>query len=184
MIFVIGINKTGLSSINNALGTLGYDGYQWASPQVAYGILHKTIRADYLVDHPIMFDYMSFDYEFPNSKFIVTHRRDNDAWIASSKWQRQMMKGRRIKGHDSGLYELRMWGTHDFDVPTLLEVKEKHYQRIDEYFKDRPQDVLHMNIIEDGEGWEKLCPFLGKDIPTVPFPHKNKSTSDFKDIEL
>ena len=29
-----------------------------------------------------------------------------------------------------------------------------------------------MNIC-DGDGWEVLCPFLGKDIPNVPFPKLN-----------
>ena len=29
-----------------------------------------------------------------------------------------------------------------------------------------------MNICE-GDGWEMLCPFLGTDIPDVPFPKLN-----------
>ena len=40
-----------------------------------------------------------------------------------------------------------------------------------EYFKNRPQDFLNLDII-GGEGWEKLCEFLGKPIPDVPFPRK------------
>jgi hypothetical protein len=29
-----------------------------------------------------------------------------------------------------------------------------------------------MNTIE-GDGWEKLCNFLDKPIPQIPYPHKN-----------
>jgi hypothetical protein len=32
--------------------------------------------------------------------------------------------------------------------------------------------TLVMNIIE-GDGWEKLCPFLNKEIPSVDFPNKD-----------
>jgi hypothetical protein len=41
---------------------------------------------------------------------------------------------------------------------------------VQEYFKDRPADLLVMNICA-GEGWEKLCPFLNRDaIPSRDFP--------------
>jgi hypothetical protein len=52
--------------------------------------------------------------------------------------------------------------------------KENKYGEIKEYFKDRPDDLLVMNICA-GEGWEILCPFLDCGIPKIPFPHKNKS---------
>ena len=32
-----------------------------------------------------------------------------------------------------------------------------------------------------GDGWEKLCPFLGVDIPKISFPHANKSSEREKD---
>ena len=55
-----------------------------------------------------------------------------------------------------------------------LAFKENKCNDIKEYFKDRPGDLLVMNICE-GEGWEKLCPFLGVPIPNEPFPNVNKS---------
>jgi hypothetical protein len=45
---------------------------------------------------------------------------------------------------------------------------------VKEYFRDRPDDLLVMNICA-GEGWEKLCPFLGLAIPKVKFPHEFKT---------
>ena len=32
-----------------------------------------------------------------------------------------------------------------------------------------------MNITQ-GDGWDKLCPYLNKDIPDTAFPHSNKGS--------
>jgi hypothetical protein len=37
------------------------------------------------------------------------------------------------------------------------------------------ENILHMNICDDGDGWEKLCKFLNKEIPNIDFPHKNRN---------
>jgi len=49
-------------------------------------------------------------------------------------------------------------------------VYDLHIKNVLEYFKDRPEDLLVMNIL-DGDGWGKLCPFLDKPLPDTPFPH-------------
>ena len=51
----------------------------------------------------------------------------------------------------------------------------KMLQEIQGYFKERPQDLLTLDICA-GEGWKKLCPFLGVPIPKEDFPHKNKGS--------
>jgi len=42
------------------------------------------------------------------------------------------------------------------------------------YFKGRPKDLLVIDI-PAGDGWEKLCPFLGVPIPNQSFPKKNQT---------
>jgi hypothetical protein len=44
-----------------------------------------------------------------------------------------------------------------------------------EYFRDRPDDLLVMDV-EKGDNWKELCGFLGIDIPDAPFPWKNRRT--------
>ena len=56
---------------------------------------------------------------------------------------------------------------------------KNHNREVNEYFKDRPDDLLVMDVTA-GDGWEKLCPFLGVDIPDIDFPPANKA----KDPEL
>ena len=50
---------------------------------------------------------------------------------------------------------------------------------IKEYFRDRTDNLLVMNICA-GEGWETLCPFLNKHTPNVQFPKLNVWASDME----
>ena len=36
----------------------------------------------------------------------------------------------------------------------------------------RPENLL---VFQVGEGWERLCEFLGHDVPDVEFPHENRA---------
>ena len=36
-----------------------------------------------------------------------------------------------------------------------------------------PHDRLLVMDIIAGDGWDKLCPFLGKPVPEAAFPHRN-----------
>jgi hypothetical protein len=74
---------------------------------------------------------------------------------------------RWIYGEDAGCPE----GNEDI----YLERYERHNREVLEYFKDRPGDLLVFDIPKD-VGWEKICNFLGHDIPNEPFPHANKAS--------
>jgi hypothetical protein len=52
----------------------------------------------------------------------------------------------------------------------MAYVYDLHIKNVIEYFKDRPEDLLILNIFE-GDGWDKLCDFLSIPVPDVPFPH-------------
>ncbi len=56
---------------------------------------------------------------------------------------------------------------------------EQHNKEVIDYFKDRPNDLLVLDLAK-GDGWEKLCSFLGADIPNVPFPHAHKASDGKK----
>jgi len=65
-----------------------------------------------------------------------------------------------------------LYGTDVFDEQRFAAGYQKFVTAVFEYFKGRPKDLLVMNV-SAGDGWEKLCPFLGKPIPGVPFPKAN-----------
>jgi hypothetical protein len=61
------------------------------------------------------------------------------------------------------------------DKETMVRKFKEHDEEVKNYV---PAERLLW--FETGvDGWEKLCAFLGKDVPDIPWPHVNK-TEDFK----
>jgi len=56
------------------------------------------------------------------------------------------------------------------DELRLRYAYETHERNVREYFANRPKDLLIMDIVR-GDGWDKLCEFLGRGLPKAPFPH-------------
>ena len=44
------------------------------------------------------------------------------------------------------------------------------------YFQKAPKGQLLVYNVK--ESWEPLCKFLGKEVPNIPFPHKNVDGKD------
>jgi hypothetical protein len=44
-----------------------------------------------------------------------------------------------------------------------------------DHFRDRPEDLLILDICGGEEGWKELCSFLDAPLPHVPFPKSNVS---------
>jgi hypothetical protein len=51
---------------------------------------------------------------------------------------------------------------------------DAHNTAVREHFSACPDRLLVMNIA-DGDGWERLCSFLGMSVRRTPFPNKNSS---------
>ena len=164
-VFCIGHPKTGTSSLYKALKILGYrtvrlfDGIiLYKGEKERYIPKIKKSKYDAYVDYPMGKGnlYQEIDKAIPNSKFILTIR-DKKSLEKSYKnfYKNAPFSDRLLK---------------DLEIK-ISNVNERNKQ-ITEYFKDRPSQLLIMNIIE-GDGWEKLCDFLNKPIPNKCFPHKN-----------
>ena len=67
-----------------------------------------------------------------------------------------------------------VFGTQEFNSEAWIVGYRRHTEHVPKYFADRPGDLLIMEI-PSGDGWKKLCPFLGKPIPPAPFPQLNKA---------
>lgn len=176
-VFGIGLNKTGTISLHEALTTLGYSSLHWGGPEVRIRIEAARDAGRPLVsDFP---DYDAFsdiwrlsenfellDHQYPGSRFVLTTRPLDD-WLTS---RRRHVERNRVR-RDAGTY------TGDFldiDVETWREEYLVHHERVTAYFAER-SDLLVMDITA-GDGYEVLCPFLGRAVCGEPFPSRHRAT--------
>lgn len=123
---------------------------------------------DAATDLPVARFFRQLDVAFPGSKFILTVR-DEDSWLEScrnffSPGAHRIFKWQQLH------YEV--YGANEFDESGFRGAMRKHVEDVRNYFMDRQDDFIELNIV-GGEGWEKLCHFLGKDIPNEAFPKRH-----------
>ena len=174
-VFCIGFQKTGTTSMERALQQLDY--------RVAglFGLLTpiEELRRTYLdialktaAEHDAVQDtpwplvYRQLDEAFPGSRFIL-NVRDTDSWYKS------------IASHFNDTPGPLQQLTYGDDAPAPVghearykQVYEAHNADVLEYFKNRPNDLLVMDL-QAGHGWPELCGFLGVPVPETPFYHAN-----------
>lgn len=178
-VFCVGFQKTGTTSMGAALEILGYrvTGGNWArDPEVARVALQRALETaplyDAFQDNPWPLLYQEMDKAFPGSKFIMTIRPP-EQWIKSA-----------VKGFGAGTSPVREWiygegkGSPVGNEQTWLARYERHNREVLAYFAGRQDDFMVMDLAA-GDGWEKLCRFLGQPVPDVPFPHANPARKKF-----
>jgi 3'-phosphoadenosine 5'-phosphosulfate (PAPS) 3'-phosphatase len=185
-IFGIGLSKTGTTSLANALQILGYKTRDnigvtnYVAGDLSSIDLDLVGAFDALTDTPIPSFYRELDKRFPGSKFILTVRA-RDEWLTSCKKQfTQRFADVQTEAHKHLFVDL--YGTDVFDEGRFASGYERFLSGVLEYFKDRAQDLLIIDVAS-GEGWEKLCPFLGHAIPDLPFPKANVTQITWIKIE-
>lgn len=169
-IFCIGYNKTGTTSLGQALRMLGYrhasfnkrvwrDYYRNGKIDK---ILSYTAKFESFDDLPWLMPDMIpvLDEKFPGSKFIYLHREE-EAWKRSYDQWRQKLFG---------------------EIPDLdVEVAKyrEHHEFVSGYFEGRSANEFIQLDIKDPQGFAKLSDFLGKEHIQADFPHQN-STSNLR----
>lgn len=167
-IFGIGMAKTGTTSLNDAFAILGIASIGCPAD------IASIRRFDAATDGIVADEFEELDRVFPGSKFIYTVR-DVEGWLDSYTRYR----GRKLpasKAHTDKVE--RLYGTTGTDRSSLREAYERHDRHVREYFRDRPDDLLIMNICGGGADWPSLCGFLGRPVPEVPFPASNERFTD------
>lgn len=161
-IFGIGLSRTGTTSLTQALTVLGLRARHY------FFDLDAIEQLDAATDTPIARAYKQLDRAYPGSRFVLTVR-DMDDWIASC---RNFFDSPPEPGSDEEQLALDIYGCIGFDEQKFRARYVAHLEGVQEYFANRPSDLLIMNIC-NGDGYELLCPFIGRPIPSEPFPHYN-----------
>ncbi len=176
-IFGIGMGRTGCSSLREALQELGYIVLQVNKTPLIPELIEIIKEYDGALDSPIAYQYKELDKLFPNSKFILT-TRTLESWLKSIEYF-LTITGVLPRPAKNQIVMKSLWGDVKFNKETFTNGWKKHHKEVKEYFKYR--ELLVMNLPK-GDGWKKLCYFLGKEIPNKPFPHEYSTESIKKSL--
>lgn len=200
-IFGIGLIKTGTTTFGQAMMKLGFNHCEgWhglvnklAAPYIS-GELEPLFdlisKHDSFEDFPFCAPGMLsiLDQKYPDAKFILTVREETSWFRSLSKYfnppsyrPRNLLE---ISRNGSQLPLGRFYGLINFMLATfgtldiennrdhLIKVFNDYNQNVIEYFKNKPDKLLVVNW-PGGDKWERLCQFLNKPVPSMPFPHAN-----------
>lgn len=183
-IFGIGFHKTGTSSLGRALQILGYKNCHGAG-HIRNFIGHDNMmrklkkgdlddiwivadQFDSFQDNPWQIIFQCADKKYSNSKFILTVR-DPDSWYKSV-----------VNHFKNTETDFRKWvygeenGSPVGNKMEYIRRYEKHNEDAVNYFQNRKDDLLVMDLEKCINPWESICEFLNQPLPQVPFPYVNK----------
>ncbi len=171
-VFGIGFHKTGTKTLAKALTLLGYrvTGPNGVNDQnIRHNLMPMVLELaeqyDAFQDNPWPLVYQQMSQLYPESKFILT-LRETDSWIKSvcnhfgsnKTPMRELIYG---VGYPLG------------NESHYCSVYEKHNQEVLQFFEKQHDRLLIVNF-SNGDGWDKICTFLQKPLPSFAFPHENK----------
>ena len=135
-------------------------------------VLKEAEKYETFEDWPWFSIYRELDQRFPNSKFILTLRKDTAAYVASLKGHHER-EGIRRKDFVKPYWWDEVFGVEpaDWDYEKSALRYEKHNQEVLEFFGSRINKDLLVVCWENGDGWAKLSNFLHKKAPDECFPH-------------
>lgn len=162
-IFVIGFNKTGTTSIFTLFEEL-----KIKSVHTEYSFLNIIHDYDAFTDgyHD---NFKEYYYECPDSLFILNTR-------PISKW----LISRYKHAINHNFEECWCWPVSEQKTNEWITDRERHYQKVLNFFLDKPKQLLIVNI--EKENWENAVatfiqkPYLNKKI------HENKIEQETIDI--
>jgi hypothetical protein len=160
-VFIIGLPRTGTTSVCHALLELGV-----ATAHTAY-TQHCFATASAIADTPIFNDYQALDRHYPNAKFIYL-ARELDVWLASIR-QLLLRMHTNLTRPDGGFnIHIKRCYLNTFQQLTIANINDDnyltdcyktHFNNAHGYFSDRPQDFLSIDIAKP-QSYQRLCEFL------------------------
>jgi len=200
-IFCIGQNKTGTTSLYAAFKDLGLvvadqekaealmDFYAAGEfdPIIKY-CRYSQVFQDFPFSYPETFKIV--DQAFPGSKFILSVRDNPEQWyqsytrfLAKVAGNGKLPDVNDLKNHKyiwkgwfwKSVHELFKTPENDiFNKDALIKHYIKYNNDVIEYFKNRPDDLIIINLSEKGD-YKRLMDFLNISSPYNSFPWINKT---------
>ena len=160
-IFIIGLPRTGTTSVCAAMLTLGFRVAHTAYTDRAFN------EAQVIADTPIFYDYQKLDQAYPKAKFIYLER-SLEKWLPSIQQLLARMHVNLIRD-DGGFnpiikrcyqetfspYSIENINSFEF----LTQCYQQHKSQAQAHFKNRASDFLSIDISAN-DSYTKLTQFL------------------------
>lgn len=197
-IFVIGLNKTGTTSVHRALRR---EGIKLGDQLVGERLLSAYMKSDFapilrycksaraFQDVPFSFpDTYRHLYEaFSDAKFILTIRDSGEQWVDShvNFVVKRLGKVPTLEDMKEATYCWKGWmydvhrtvygeGVRFDDRQVKMECYHRHKRDVQEFFRDKPDRLLVLNLAQD-RAFASFCEFLGIRSAHADFPWANKT---------
>ncbi|MEE9438768.1 MAG: sulfotransferase [Saprospiraceae bacterium] len=202
-VFCIGFPKTGTTTLEYVLKSLGYRmGSQAHGESLVESWDNRNFdpikklcdTADAFQDVPfgLPYTFQYLDSSYPDSKFILSIRNNPDQWYRSvvnfhSKlWSADKTRPPSLSELKKVNYNGLGWAynsmkaiynTTDNDIynrERLIYVYLRHIDNVKEYFTRIPDRLIIINVSID-EDYQRMICFLNRKSLLTRFPHKNKT---------
>ena len=201
--FCVGCNKTGTTSLAKAFREFNFivgnqsesellfdDYFTEKNESIINYCKYAEVFQDVPFSLPLAYEYL--DKAYPNSKFILTIRDNPDQWYNSlvnfhskiycsgnSKPTWSMIKrSNYVRKYWSFEIHKKMFNLSEQDDPydykKLTNVYTKHLKLVKKYFKDRPDDLLIINL-KNKKSFGQFKKFLRIKSEINQFPWENKT---------
>lgn len=197
-VFVIGLNKTGTTSIEIALKELGFimgdqgkatvqmrkvknNDFSWIEE------LTRSAEAFQDIPYSLPSVYKELYIRYPNAKYILSVRDSAEQWFNSIySFHKKVLfeetepDKEKIKNHQH-IYPGFLQEFIDYCFDGVVYDKEyyetkytKHTENVIQFFKENDGELLTINVSRP-EDYKRLCEFLGKTPKRNGFPWVNKT---------
>ena len=172
-ILVVGLSKTGTTSLHDALEIVGVKSIHYPQPyrlvgrNLEFKWHWKLERIRAFSDLPVVAFLDDFLKKYPDSYIIYTNR-NKGSWLESCRKHFELpainAKGEALR--------LKVYGCAVFDLESFSKTYDMHSEMISKIFSGHP-NFLEISV-EQTDKWTPLCKFIGVPIPDVDYPFSNK----------
>ena len=174
-VFGIGLQRTGTTTLMECLRAVDYKVAEFSMNLLFDYRLGKSIPTiiylmnfDAAQDLPYALQYKELDKSFPNSKFILTTRKDEETWYKSKMYHG--LRGEPVHIRNKVMINLMVYGKPAAltDKIRFMNKYNEHNERVREYFKNK--DNFLEICWEKGDTYETVYKFLGLKEPYPEIP--------------
>ena len=196
----VGLGRTGTMSLTAALRQLGLKALHYDRVRLNDILDGTNPKPDFrryddydaVTDIPSAHFYRELLAAYPSCKAILTVRDVESWWKSISRhvnvhfpYRPPQMFGYDNRGRALGATPLTDPGADNHFKMLLLNCvygstvaleypyKKKYLEHNERVQREVPADRLLVMDVTAGDGWDKLCAFLGLPVPDAPFPHRH-----------